>query len=304
MTPCLTQSCLVRSRPLSTGRRLSGKLAYVLRSAFFDAAWQPWFTWLLCPPCAVHPVLAPKLASGRRHWYVLTVSVCSHPRLHALTVLWHNQPWHRTAYVISLYVMTEWMKGRERFKLVLVTRYHNLLLCLWSLVMCLGASYVIFDAVVNKGYTFIDLVCDTKYGKAALMSGPLGFWAWSYYVSKVLFACAFPYSTDANADSTLCCGATSSSTSSSTLFFRYDLRSVGVPRWLCRLACSPGFGQQILKKKPLTVLHVYHHICMVLTTWIWCSDKLTMHWYAIIVNCTCAGCGAVRLSCLPDFPML
>lgn len=127
------------------------------------------------------------------------------------------------------------MVNRPRFKLVLITRYHNLLLCLWSFVMMAGASYVLVDAVVNKGYSWSDLVCDIKGSKGALMVGPLGFWAWSYYISKY-----------------------------------YELLDTVLA---------------ILKKKPLTTLHVYHHLAMVFTTWAWNHDVLSMHWYAIVVNC-------------------
>lgn len=90
----------------------------------------------------------------------------------------------RAAYTITIYALAKWMARRDRFKLVLVTRYHNLLLCIWSLLMCVGATSVLVNAV-RRGYTWTDVVCDNRNGRGHLMvSTQLGFWAWSYYVSK------------------------------------------------------------------------------------------------------------------------
>ena len=89
------------------------------------------------------------------------------------------------AYTITIYVLNKWMARRDRFKLVLVTRYHNLFLCIWSLLMCVGASSVLVNAV-RRGYTWTDLVCDNKGGRVGglMVTTQLGFWAWSYYMSK------------------------------------------------------------------------------------------------------------------------
>ena len=64
--------------------------------------------------------------------------------------------------------------------------HHNLLLCIWSLVMCLGALVEVLLLFFTQGYSFTDLVCDNIDGvRGNMMTGRLGFWAWMYYVSKV-----------------------------------------------------------------------------------------------------------------------
>lgn len=167
------------------------------------------------------------------------------------------------AYSITIYTLHSWMKDRPRFKLLLVTRYHNLFLSMWSLFMCVGASYTLIRAMMD-GYTFSDLVCDNKDGnsRGALMKA-LGFWAYHYYISKVR----------------------------SWLHDATTQRMLDVGFHAPCVVCTVQFYELldtvllVLKKKPLTTLHVYHHIMMVSTTWMWCHNGLTMHWFAIVVNC-------------------
>ena len=44
--------------------------------------------------------------------------------------------------------------------------------------------------------------------------------------------------------------------------------------------------KQILKKKPLTALHVYHHMIIMIVTWSWNTGVFSVQWYSVVVNCT------------------
>jgi len=82
-------------------------------------------------------------------------------------------------YLIGLLVIPRLMKDREPYKLTAVVAAHNLLLCLWSLVMFLAIAYYIAGWAWSGG--LYRIVCDPGN---LLGKGPHMFWYYIFYLSK------------------------------------------------------------------------------------------------------------------------
>ncbi|KAK4523887.1 hypothetical protein GAYE_SCF00G1784 [Galdieria yellowstonensis] len=100
---------------------------------------------------------------------------------------WRNSPFSGIQYpfvAVILYLLIIWalhryMKDRPPLKLKRVTAFHNIVLCLLSLVMCVGTIVELILRVKDLG--FFSVVCDREH-KA--MRGRLLFWMYLFYCSK------------------------------------------------------------------------------------------------------------------------
>ena len=84
-------------------------------------------------------------------------------------------------YLFSIYVLTTFMKTRsQRYEILNFSRFHNVILCIWSGIMLIGSLY-------NLGYHYLIKGRSIKY----LISDPdlevyhsFQFWFYIYYLSK------------------------------------------------------------------------------------------------------------------------
>jgi len=84
------------------------------------------------------------------------------------------------SYILSLYLLQNYMKDRKPFTLKGFTLVHNAFLSLLSLSMFLGASYGVFLKLNSQGF-WAGLVCEQD---ADPMKGPLFYWSFIFYLSK------------------------------------------------------------------------------------------------------------------------
>jgi len=85
------------------------------------------------------------------------------------------------AYLIVIFGLQAWMKGRKPFEMVNATRVHNVILCVWSLVMCIGTiipAYQLYQAHGGRAL-WCGISKDTP-----MMVGLFGYWRYHYYLSK------------------------------------------------------------------------------------------------------------------------
>jgi len=85
------------------------------------------------------------------------------------------------AYLVVIFGLQSWMKSRKAFDMVNVTRVHNVILCLWSLAMCIGTLKGVYEVYEKHGVraTF----CGSSK-EAYMMVGHFGYWRYHYYLSK------------------------------------------------------------------------------------------------------------------------
>jgi len=86
-----------------------------------------------------------------------------------------------TAYVVIVLILNS--KIKTPYSMRTFSIYHNLFLCLLSLLMLLGVELSAYRVAKTKGlfYTFCD-VPDHPLGTMA--RGPMAFWMWIFYASK------------------------------------------------------------------------------------------------------------------------
>ncbi|GAM18295.1 hypothetical protein SAMD00019534_014700, partial [Acytostelium subglobosum LB1] len=67
------------------------------------------------------------------------------------------------------------------FNLRWFSAIHNLILCVWSLVMCVGITYDAFNMAMNTEYGINGIFCSPKSNP---ISGRIYYWHYLYFVSK------------------------------------------------------------------------------------------------------------------------
>jgi len=134
------------------------------------------------------------------------------------------------AYYAIIFILWVYMKNKNGYSLSVAFTIHNIILCIWSFVMCFGMITDIIPMVQQNGIFW--LVCDDKNVK--VMKGRLWYWAYIYYLSKY-----------------------------------YELFDTIL---------------LVLKKKPLTFLHVYHHSIIVVLSWSWLQGDWPLCWWGIAFN--------------------
>jgi len=84
-------------------------------------------------------------------------------------------------YLTVIFSLQAWMKGNKAYSMVNVTRVHNVILCVWSLVMCIGTIIPVVDLYKNHGTRalFCGITKDTP-----MMVGLFGYWRYHYFLSK------------------------------------------------------------------------------------------------------------------------
>jgi len=82
-------------------------------------------------------------------------------------------------YITGLLVIPWLMRNREPFKLGKIVAVHNLILCVWSLVMFLAVAFYTASHVVRD--SVFRVICDPGY---QLAKGPHIFWYYIFYLSK------------------------------------------------------------------------------------------------------------------------
>ncbi|KAI9202335.1 ELO family [Polychytrium aggregatum] len=82
-------------------------------------------------------------------------------------------------YATTILGLRQYMKNREPFKLVNATAIHNMILCIWSLIMAVGVSYSVYQVGQVE---FRAMFCTLPSHSAA--RGSLWFWIYVYYISK------------------------------------------------------------------------------------------------------------------------
>ncbi|KYQ89717.1 GNS1/SUR4 family protein [Tieghemostelium lacteum] len=82
-------------------------------------------------------------------------------------------------YLFTIFSIKGLMKNREAFSLKWVTALHNAILCLWSLLMCVGVVYEVLKRVTTDGGLFT--ICEVAPG---FNQGPAYYWSYIFYISK------------------------------------------------------------------------------------------------------------------------
>jgi len=84
-------------------------------------------------------------------------------------------------YLVVIFSLQLWMKNRKAFDLTYITRVHNVILCLWSLVMCVGTAGPAWELYQKHGLR----ACVCGIGKDTnMMVGLFAYWRYHYYLSK------------------------------------------------------------------------------------------------------------------------
>ncbi|EGG24156.1 GNS1/SUR4 family protein [Cavenderia fasciculata] len=84
-----------------------------------------------------------------------------------------------TIYLILIFSIQAFMKNRKPLELKYVSVIHNFILCLWSLIMCVGVVYEVAKRVMSEGPLFT--VCEADHG---FNQGPAYYWSYIFYISK------------------------------------------------------------------------------------------------------------------------
>lgn len=82
-------------------------------------------------------------------------------------------------YILGLYIVPVILKDRPAYRLSGWVAAHNLLLCVWSLIMFVAITYYIALWALRGG--FFRIVCDPD---ELLATGPHVFWYYIFYISK------------------------------------------------------------------------------------------------------------------------
>jgi len=85
------------------------------------------------------------------------------------------------AYLIVIFGLQAWMKNRKPFELLTATRVHNVILCVWSLAMCIGTIIPVYRLYMEHGTR--SLFCGIS-ADHPMMVGLFGYWRYHYYLSK------------------------------------------------------------------------------------------------------------------------
>ncbi|EGC28573.1 hypothetical protein DICPUDRAFT_159984 [Dictyostelium purpureum] len=83
-------------------------------------------------------------------------------------------------YLITIFSIKFFMRNRKPFSLKNITILHNIILCLWSLAMCVGIIYEVIKRSVAEGsplFTF----CEAAKGYD---NGVSYYWSYIFYISK------------------------------------------------------------------------------------------------------------------------
>jgi len=133
------------------------------------------------------------------------------------------------AYLISVYLLSRYMKNKEAWNLHSFRIIHNAILCFGSFMMVVGMLNSLAN-IYHQGGTEA-LVCDEN---GLQMKGNLFSWYYIFYLSK---------------------------------FYEF------IDTYIL-----------ILRKKPLTFLHVFHHFITALLCWLGLYDGTAMQWTVIVMN--------------------
>jgi len=85
------------------------------------------------------------------------------------------------AYLFVIFGLQAWMRGRKPFEMVAFTQVHNVILCVWSLVMCIGTIIPAYQ--LYKAHGARSLWCGIT-PDTPLMVGLFGYFRYHYYLSK------------------------------------------------------------------------------------------------------------------------
>jgi len=85
------------------------------------------------------------------------------------------------AYLVVIFALQAWMKNRKAMDLTNITRVHNVILCLWSFVMCIGTIIPTLSLYQNHGARA--LLCGISKD-TPMMVGLFAYWRYHYYLSK------------------------------------------------------------------------------------------------------------------------
>ncbi|EAL70227.1 hypothetical protein DDB_G0274669 [Dictyostelium discoideum AX4] len=83
-------------------------------------------------------------------------------------------------YLVTIFSIKFLMKNRKPFSLKFISILHNAILCIWSLIMCVGVLYEIIKRVSNEGPLFT--VCEDPNG--GFDKGVTYYWSYIFYISK------------------------------------------------------------------------------------------------------------------------
>lgn len=94
-----------------------------------------------------------------------------------LSIVWGSM----AAYLVIIFGLQLWMKDKTPYVMMNVTRVHNVILCVWSLVMCVGTIIPVYRLYNEHGSRalFCGITKDTP-----MMVGLFGYWRYHYYLSK------------------------------------------------------------------------------------------------------------------------
>lgn len=85
-------------------------------------------------------------------------------------------------YLVVIFGLQEIMKGYKPLAMTNATRIHNVILCVWSLAMCVGIMFPSYQLYKEHGVRA--LMCGLGPDNMSLMSGAFTFWKYHYYLSK------------------------------------------------------------------------------------------------------------------------
>ncbi|KAM9980780.1 hypothetical protein ACTFIY_003083 [Dictyostelium cf. discoideum] len=83
-------------------------------------------------------------------------------------------------YLVTIFSIKFLMKNRKPFSLKSISILHNAILCIWSLIMCVGVLYEIIKRISNEGPLFT--VCEDPNG--GFDKGVAYYWSYIFYISK------------------------------------------------------------------------------------------------------------------------
>jgi len=143
-------------------------------------------------------------------------------------------PWPITmcfGYLISVFILRQYMNNKKAWDLVYFRIFHNAFLCFGSFVMVVGMITELVKAYQKGG---IDVLrCDTE---GYQLQGSLYNWYYVFFLSK---------------------------------FYEF------IDTYIL-----------ILRKKPITFLHCFHHFITAYLCWLGLYDQMAIQWSVIILNGT------------------
>jgi len=88
-------------------------------------------------------------------------------------------PISTVVYLITIFSIQRLMKSRKPFRLQKLITLHNVILCIWSLLMFIGGLNGFVQIYQRQGFS--RLFCTSA---SEVAQGELVFWTWVYYLSK------------------------------------------------------------------------------------------------------------------------